>query len=91
MKGRTQLGRPEVITTCTNCDDFVKATPAGENLNRCTACGAFATDDPDVCCTRHELRRSPYPSGECPYCEEERNRQAQIQHQATRDPMVEQW
>lgn len=91
MKGISQLGQLETITLCENCEDFVKATPEGENLNRCTACGAFTTDEPDVCCKRHELRESPYPSGVCPYCEQERDRRAQIQHQATRDPMVEPW
>lgn len=91
MKGTSQLGRLEVLTLCANCDDFAKAVPAGENVNRCTECGAYATDDPDVCCARHELRESPYPSGECPYCEEERNIQAQRVHEMTRDPRVEPW
>ena len=89
MKGVTQLGRLEVTTYCQNCDDFTTATPEGENLNRCTACGGYATDSPDVCCTQHELRSSPYPSGECPYCEEERRIQAERQHMMTRDPTME--
>jgi hypothetical protein len=91
MKGRSQLGRLEVTTLCANCGDFAISVPAGENVNRCTECGAYATDDPDVCCTQHEVRNSPYPSGECPYCEQERDRRAQIQHMATRDPQVEPW
>jgi len=91
MKGRSQLGRLEVLTMCANCDDFVKATPAGENLNRCTECGAFATDDPDVCCVRHEIRSSPYPSGECPRCEQERRIEGERQHMMTRDTRVEPW
>lgn len=91
MKGSSQLGRLEVLTLCANCDAFVKATPEGENLNRCTECGAYATDDPDVCCARHEVRNSPYPSGTCPRCEQERDVRAQRMHEATRDPQVEPW
>jgi hypothetical protein len=91
MKGRRQLGRLETVTYCKRCDDFTIATPEGESLNRCTSCGSYATDDPDVCCTVHEVRSSPYPSGECPYCEMERDRQAQIEHEMTRDPRVEPW
>jgi len=89
MRGVSRLGRLETSTYCKNCGDFVIATPEGESLNRCTDCGAFATDSPDVCCKIHELRESPYPSGECPYCEEERRIQAERQHQMTRDPTLE--
>jgi len=91
MKGQSQLGRLEVTTFCTNCDDFTIGIPAGENNDRCTNCGCFTSQEPEVCCTVHEVRSSPYPSGECPYCEQERDRQAQIQHKMTRDPQVEPW
>ncbi|AGM11595.1 hypothetical protein M199_gp071 [Halogranum tailed virus 1] len=85
-----ELGRLKVATFCQSCG-FVKGHPAGEGVNRCTDCGRFTSDDPDVCCTIHELRKSPYPSGECPYCEMERDRQAQMMHEMTRDPTVEPW
>lgn len=84
-----QLGRLEVMTYCTNCESFSVGIPEGENLNRCGDCGAYAPDDPDVCCLRHEVRESPYPSGECPYCVEERRIEAERQHMQTRDPLVE--
>lgn len=91
MKGTTQLGRLEVATYCTNCDDFTIGVPAGETVDRCTACGCFVSDNPDVCCTVHELRDSPYPTGECPYCEQEQRRRDMIEHERTRDPQVEPW
>lgn len=85
-----ELGRLMVSILCENCG-FVQGTPEGDNLNRCCHCGRFASDNPDVCCLKHEIRESPYPSGTCPYCEMERSRQAQIQHQMTRDPTLEPW
>jgi hypothetical protein len=88
MKGRSQLGRLEVTTLCQNCNDFTIGVPAGDN-DRCTECGCYTSQDPDVCCTVHEVRESPYPSGMCPYCQQERDRQAQIQHEMTRDPTLE--
>ena len=84
------MGRLLVDTLCGNCG-FVTGVPAGDNLNRCTECGRFASDNPDVCCVRHEVRRSPYPSGECPICEQEQHRRDMIQHEMTRDPQVEPW
>lgn len=85
-----ELGRLEVGIDCSNCG-ITKGHPVSDSLNRCVDCGRFASDDPDVCCLIHELRESPYPSGECPYCEEERNIRAQRQHQMTRDPTMEPW
>jgi predicted ATP-dependent serine protease len=82
-----QLGKLQVGIDCENC-----GTVEGENLNRCVECGRYASDDTsDVCCLKHEVRNSPYPSDECPYCEQERDRRAQIRHQMTRDPRVEPW
>jgi len=70
-----RLGQLEVAIDCDHCG-FTKGTPAGENLNRCVECGRFASDDPDVCCVRHEVRKSPYPSGKCPRCEQEQHKRA---------------
>jgi hypothetical protein len=84
MKGNSQLGRLEVSTYCQNCDDFATAVPAGDSVNRCTECGAYCTDEPDVCCARHEVRNSPYPSGICPYCEQENQVRAMEQEMAER-------
>lgn len=83
------MGKLLVDTYCQNCDDFVRGLPEGKGLNRCTECGAYASDDPDVCCAQHEVRESPYHSGECPMCEMERDRRAQMRHEMTRDPRVE--
>ncbi len=86
-----ELGRLEVTIDCDNCG-ITQGHPCGENLNRCVECGQFASDDTShLCCTLHELRSSPYPSGECPYCEEERRIEAERQHMMTRDPQVEPW
>jgi len=86
-----QLGKLQVGIDCENCG-ITKGTVEGENLNRCVECGRYASDDTsDVCCLKHEVRNSPYPSDECPYCEQERDRRAQIRHQMTRDPRVEPW
>ena len=84
-----KLGVIHVGIDCENCG-ITKGVVVDDNLNRCVECGQFASDDTsDVCCLQHEIRNSPYPSGECPYCEEERRIRAERQHQMTRDPMVE--
>jgi hypothetical protein len=70
------MGKLLVDTYCSACG-FVKGLPAGENHNRCTECGRFTSDNPDVCCTKHEVRESPYSSGTCPMCEQERHVRAQ--------------
>lgn len=44
-----------------------------------------------VCCFEHDMDSSPYPSGECPYCEMERHRDAMREHEMTRNPEVEPW
>jgi len=76
---------------CENCG-FTNGVVIGEKLNRCTECGRFASDDAgeDVCCMRHEIRNSPYPSGQCPRCEQERSRRAQERemHQRRADPTM---
>lgn len=77
------LGKLTVAIDCTKCG-FTKGVPAGEGLNRCVECGRFATDNPDVCCVRHEVRRSPYASGECSRCEQERSIRAQEQEMMER-------
>lgn len=85
----SQLGRLEIASFCGSCG-FVKAVPImGRSNDRCTECGRFCSTDPDVCCTEHEVRSSPYSTGECPYCEQERDRRAQQMHQMTRDPTLE--
>lgn len=85
------LGKLTVTTYCTGCDDFTRGVPVnGSTLDRCTQCGRYASTD-KVACAQHELRESPYPTGECPMCEMERDRRAQIQHEMTRDPRVEPW
>jgi hypothetical protein len=89
MKGRSQLGRLEVTTYCQQCAAFTLGIAAGKSNDRCTECGCYTSQNPDVCCTVHEVRESPYPSGVCPYCEEERRIKAERQHQATRDPTLE--
>ena len=78
-----ELGRLYVSILCTNCG-FTDGTPCGDNLNRCADCGRFATDSPDVCCVQHEIRESPYPSGTCPRCEQERSIRAQEQEMMER-------
>lgn len=88
MGRRTRLASGEIATYCTNCDDFTTASKEGDSA-RCTDCGAFASTNPAVCCARHEVRRSPYPSGQCPRCEQEQSRRAQRMHEMTRDPRVE--
>lgn len=84
-----ELGVMYVDILCANCG-FTEGTPEGENLNRCADCGRFASDDPDVCCVRHEVRSSPYPSGTCPLCEQERDVRAQEQEMMARraDPRM---
>jgi hypothetical protein len=83
------LGRLQVGIDCESCG-ITKGLVVSENVNRCIECGRFASDDTsDVCCVRHEVRDSPYPSGQCPYCERERDRRAQRQHEMTRDPTLE--
>lgn len=86
---RDTLGRLTVSILCTDCG-FSEGTPEGENLNRCLGCGRFATDSPDVCCVRHEVRTSPYPSGECPLCEQEQHVRAMEQEMMQRraDPSM---
>lgn len=84
------MGKLLIDTHCDNCG-FVKGVAANNSSLRCTSCGRYSTDDPDVCCARHEVRRSPYSTGECPICEQERHRQDMIQHEMTRDPQVEPW
>jgi|APHM01.1.fsa_nt_gi hypothetical protein len=50
------------------------------------------SDDTDYYCEQHELETPAYEGqmGECcPYCEQERKREAQLRHQMTRNPRVE--
>jgi len=85
----TELGQLTVATYCENCG-FVKGTPEGEGVNRCGECGRYVSDNPDVCCARHEVRESPYPSGICPRCEQGRDLRAREQemHQRRSDPQM---
>ena len=48
----------------------------------------------DMYCEEHNLQSPAYEDTadpHCPYCREERKREAQLMHEATRDPMVEPW
>jgi hypothetical protein len=79
-----QLGRLQVGIDCDNCG-ITKGNPVGENLNRCVECGRYASDDTShLCCVRHEVRNSPYPSGQCPRCEQEQSVRAQEQEMMER-------
>ncbi|UBF22659.1 hypothetical protein HRTV-25_gp78 [Halorubrum tailed virus 25] len=44
-------------------------------------------------CERHDVNLDALPTGytRCPYCEMEADREAQLRHQATRDPTLEPW
>jgi hypothetical protein len=68
---------------CNNCG-FVDATIRQNGADRCTECGQFVEEEPDVCCERHEIQNSPYPSGLCPRCEQERSVRAQEQEMQQR-------
>jgi len=68
--------KPPIAIDCPACG-FTDGHPAGEGVNRCAECGRYASADPDVCCLRHEIRSSPYPSGTCPRCEQERRIEAE--------------
>jgi hypothetical protein len=46
----------------------------------------------EMYCEEHNLQSPAYedtPDPHCPYCREEQKREAQLMHEATRDPMVE--
>lgn len=87
---RKPLGELMFTVYCESCG-FESGKAVNESVDRCGGCGQFVKKSPDVCCREHEVRKSPYPSDECPYCEEERNIRAQREHMITRDPMVEPW
>lgn len=48
-------------------------------------------DEPKMACERHGVERLPSGYDRCPYCEQERDREAQIRHEMTRDPTLEPW
>lgn len=79
MKGDTF----HVAAFCENCG-FADAIVRQNGANRCSDCGRFVEAEPDVCCERHEIRNSPYPSGVCPLCEQESSIHAQEQELAER-------
>lgn len=79
-----RLGQLTVAIDCTQCG-LTDGTPEGKNLNRCTECGRFASNDTShVCCARHGVRESPYPSGVCPRCQQEQSMRAQEQEMMER-------
>ena len=84
------LGTLYVTIDCDQCG-ITDGVPVSENTNRCVECGRYASDEADICCAKHEVRESPYPSGGCPYCEQEQHRRDMIEHEMTRDPQVEPW
>jgi hypothetical protein len=84
------MGKLLVSIDCNHCG-FEQGRVEGENTQRCTECGRYASTDTDACCVTHEVRRSPYPSGKCPRCEQEQKMKAEQRHQRTRNPRVEPW